>query len=153
MQQKLQNPNPNRTPVKTTRLFRSSHPESKIQQGRISSGRVSLLFLNSLNFPNALHSAPSSHLISRVFAALQAHIIYCCPPIIPWLDCRRCCSLFCACTCICCWPGCCLDMTRISKASTRLFSAAFSLTRYRFRFSRCAMYSVALERTVALNLG
>jgi hypothetical protein len=40
-------------------------------------------------------------------------------------------------------------MTRISKASMRDLSAAFSFVRYLLRFSRCAMYSVAFERTVA----
>ena len=40
-------------------------------------------------------------------------------------------------------------MTRISKASTRALRDEFSLARYLLRFSRWAMYSVALERTVA----
>jgi hypothetical protein len=45
--------------------------------------------------------------------------------------------------------GACRDMTRISKASTRDLREAFSFWRYLLRFSRWAMYSVALERTVA----
>lgn len=40
-------------------------------------------------------------------------------------------------------------MTRISKASTRDLRDEFSFLRSLFRFSRCAMYSVALESTVA----
>lgn len=44
---------------------------------------------------------------------------------------------------------CCLDMSRISNASTLLFRLAFSFVRCLFLFSKCAMYSVALARTVA----
>jgi len=62
---------------------------------------------------------------------------------------------FLCCCCCCCWDiwepegwGC-LAMTRISKASTRDLSAAFSFVRYLLRFSRWAMYSVALDSTVA----
>jgi hypothetical protein len=43
-------------------------------------------------------------------------------------------------------------MTRISKASTLDFNAAFSLVRYLFLFSRWAMYSVAFDKTVAYTL-
>jgi hypothetical protein len=50
--------------------------------------------------------------------------------------------------CCCCCSGS-LAINKISKASTLDFSAAFSLFRVLFRRSRCEMYSVALERTVA----
>lgn len=55
-----------------------------------------------------------------------------------------CCCTFCVCCCCCC-----LDMTKISNASTRLFKLEFSFIKNRFRFSRCAIYSVALLKTVA----
>jgi hypothetical protein len=72
MQQKLQNPNKLQS---TPRLFQSPHPRNKDTVGanNISSGIPPIL--NSSKFPNALHSAPSSHLKSLRCAARSHHIL------------------------------------------------------------------------------
>lgn len=116
-------------------------------------GLLALAYVPSSCYPLALHPSllptvsiwfHGEHFLEAVTCAEEVNNArYVCYHI-------RDCS-FSAAVCFAFWP--CRARTMISKASMRAFRAEFSCDRVLFLRSRCAMYSVALLRTVACRTG